>query len=178
MRDYIEDFISDKRIAGEQRFCHFLYPVSTFDNKSRHSCGTTSGYGRTSRLETSGAIRPVSPINRTGRHEIRVLCAEAMQSSYPHGYSYDLFVSYSTRDLEWVRVFHDDLVADVNRFADLDIQPFFDKARLQPGYVWDEHLLSAASDSAVLVPVLSPRFFQSDYCQKELNAFLKASGPI
>jgi hypothetical protein len=72
-------------------------------------------------------------------------------------------MSYSTRDLDWVKVFHDDLVADVNRFAELDVCPFLDKTRLQPGFVWDEHLLAAASDSAILVPVLSPRFFQSDY---------------
>ena len=101
-----------------------------------------------------------------------------MPSRYPHGHAYDLFVSYSTRDLGWVRVFHDDLVADINRFADLDVFPFLDKARLQPGYIWDEQLLAAASDSAIFVPILSPRFFQSDYCQKELKAFIEANGLI
>ena len=99
-----------------------------------------------------------------------------MPSAYPHGHAYDLFVSYSTRDLEWVRAFHDDLVADINRFADSDVFPFLDKNRLQPGYAWDEALLSAASDSAVLVPVMSPRFFQSDYCQKEVKAFVDVNG--
>ena len=99
-----------------------------------------------------------------------------MASSYPHGHAYDLFVTYSTRDLGWVRVFHDDLIADINRFSDLDIFPFLDKARLQPGYIWNEQLLAAAGDSAILVPVLSPRFFQSDYCQKELKAFIEANG--
>lgn len=54
-----------------------------------------------------------------------------MAWQYPHGHAYDLFVSCSTRDLGWVRVFHDDLVADINRFADLDAFPFLDKARLQ-----------------------------------------------
>ena len=57
-----------------------------------------------------------------------------MASQYPHGHSYDLFVSYSTRDLEWVRTFQGDLVADVNRFAEPDVFPFFDKARCE----WDE----------------------------------------
>lgn len=99
-----------------------------------------------------------------------------MASQYPHGHKYDLFVSYSTRDLDWVRVFYDDLIADVNRFAKLDIFPFLDKARLLSGYIWDETLQAAASDSAILVPVLSPRFFQSDYCQKEVKAFIDANG--
>jgi hypothetical protein len=101
-----------------------------------------------------------------------------MASTYPHGYIYDLFVSYSTRDLSWVRAFHNDLVADINRFADQDVFPFLDTARLQPGYIWDEQLLAAASDSAIIVPVLSPRFFQSDYCQKELRAFIEANGLV
>lgn len=99
-----------------------------------------------------------------------------MASRYPHGHTYDLFVSYSTRDLEWVRPFHDNLIADVNRFADLDVHVFLDKARLQPGYMWEEKLLASAADSAIFVPVLSPRFFQSDYCQKELHAFLALHG--
>lgn len=99
-----------------------------------------------------------------------------MPSSYPHGHAYDLFVSYSTRDLGWVRAFHDDLVADINRFAEFDLFPFLDKARLQPGYMWNERLLAAAGDSAIFVPILSPRFFQSDYCQKELKTFSEANG--
>jgi TIR domain len=99
-----------------------------------------------------------------------------MASGHPHGYEYDLFVSYSNRDLAWVRQFHDDLVEDINRFAEFDVFPFLDKARLQPGYVWHEKLLAAATDSAILVPVLSPRFFESDYCQKEVRAFVDAHG--
>jgi hypothetical protein len=99
-----------------------------------------------------------------------------MASRYQHGYGYDLFFSYSTRDLDWVRRFYEDLIADVSRFADPDVTPFLDKARLQPGYMWDETLLAAAQDSAVLVPILSPRFFQSDYCQKEVRAFVDAHG--
>jgi hypothetical protein len=79
-----------------------------------------------------------------------------MASRYAHGYTYDLFLSYSTRDLDWVRPFHDDLVADINHFADEDVFPFLDTARLQPGYIWDDHLLQAAADCAVFVPVLSP----------------------
>jgi hypothetical protein len=99
-----------------------------------------------------------------------------MASQYAHGHTYDLFVSYSSRDLGWVSAFHDDLVADINRFADADVYPFLDRSRLQPGYVWDEQLLDAARDCAVLVPVLSPRFFQSDYCQREVKTFIEAHG--
>lgn len=98
-----------------------------------------------------------------------------MASRYPHGHAYDLFVSYSTTNLEWVRAFHDDLINDVNQLADFDIYPFLDKDRVQPGYVWNEELLATARDSALFVPILSPRFFLSDYCQKEVNAFIEAN---
>ena len=98
-----------------------------------------------------------------------------MGSKYKHGHQYDLFVTYSTRDLNWVRAFHDDLIADINRFSEADVYPFLDKARLQPGHVWSEELLESVADSAVLVPVFSPRFFDSPYCQKEVNAFLSAN---
>jgi len=99
-----------------------------------------------------------------------------MPSTYQHGYTYDLFVSYSSRNADWVGRFLDDLVRDVNKFASPDIFLFFDETRLQPGFAWDGALLGSAADSALLLPVLSPRFFQSDYCQKEVNAFLNAFG--
>jgi hypothetical protein len=98
-----------------------------------------------------------------------------MASQYPHGHTYDLFVSYSSTNLDWVRAFHDDLINDVNQLADFDIYPFLDKDRLQPGYVWNEELLATARDSALFVPILSPRFFLSEYCQKEVNAFIEAN---
>jgi hypothetical protein len=99
-----------------------------------------------------------------------------MASEFGHGYTYDVFVSYSSRDAEWVNNFLSDLIRDTNRFADYDIFPFLDKTRLQPGYVWDEALLSAAADSAIFLPIISPRFLQSDYCQKEVRTFLHNFG--
>jgi hypothetical protein len=99
-----------------------------------------------------------------------------MASQYGHGCTYDVFVSYSSRDAEWVKIFLSELARDTNRFADHDIFLFRDEPRLQPGFVWDDALLSAAADSAVLLPILSPRFLQSDYCQKEVNTFLNAFG--
>ena len=99
-----------------------------------------------------------------------------MGSRYKHGHQFDLFLSYSTRDVSWVRQFYDDLLADINRFAGIDVYPFLDKARLQPGHVWNEEILSSVADSAILVPVFSPRFFESEYCQKEVIEFLGAFG--
>lgn len=52
-----------------------------------------------------------------------------------------------------MRPFYDHLIAEVNRFA-ADVYAFFDKTASSR---------ATAVDSAVLVPVLSPRFFDSDY---------------
>jgi hypothetical protein len=98
-----------------------------------------------------------------------------MPSQFPHGYESDIFISYSSRDLDWVQTFHDALLRDVTRFAP-DVSLFFDKSRLEVGSLWDEQLLSAARESAILLPVLSPGYFESDYCQRELRAFVDAHG--
>jgi hypothetical protein len=99
-----------------------------------------------------------------------------MRSAYSHGHEFDVFISYSSRDLAWVKRFHDDLVADANRHARHDIVVFFDKSRLEPGFVWEDRLVSAARGAAIMLPVLSARFFDSEYCQKEINAFIEAHG--
>ena len=99
-----------------------------------------------------------------------------MRSEFSHGHEFDVFISYSSRDLAWVKTFHDDLVADANRHARHDIAVFFDQSRLKPGFVWEDRLVSAARSAAIMLPVLSPRFLDSEYCQKELNAFIEAHG--
>lgn len=99
-----------------------------------------------------------------------------MQSGFHHGYQYDLFISYSTRDVEWVQPFYDALRKDLNRWTQHDVFTFWDKEGLKPGDTWDEKLLDVSANSAVVVPILTPRFFASDYCEKELESFLGGSG--
>lgn len=61
-----------------------------------------------------------------------------MASQYTHGYTYDVFVSYSSRDAKWVKNFLSDLVGDINRFADHDVLPFLDVVGNQ-AHVSHEH---------------------------------------
>jgi len=98
-----------------------------------------------------------------------------MSSQHKHGYAYDLFLSYSSRNGEWVRQFYDDLLADMKRFT-TEVSVFLDTARLSPGYIWEEKMLDDARDSAILLPILSPTFFESEYCRAELDAFLESHG--
>jgi TIR domain len=98
-----------------------------------------------------------------------------MQSGYSHGYQYDFFISYSTRDVDWVQPFYDALRKDLNRWTPHDVFTFWDKEGLKPGDTWDEKLQHASANSAVLVPILTPRFFTSDFCGKELESFTGGS---
>jgi hypothetical protein len=98
-----------------------------------------------------------------------------MESSFLHGYQYDLFISYSTLDVDWVQPFYDALRKDLNRFTPHNVFTFWDKEGLKPGDTWNEKLLYASANSAVLVPILTPRFFTSDYCENELESFLGGS---
>jgi hypothetical protein len=98
-----------------------------------------------------------------------------MQSGFLHGYQYDLFISYSTLDVDWVQPFYEALRKDLNRWTKHNVFTFWDKEGLRPGDTWDKKLLHASANSAVLVPILTPRFFTSDYCEKELKSFMGGS---
>ncbi len=96
----------------------------------------------------------------------------AMQSVFPHGYKYDLFISYSDDDVEWVRPFYEALKKDLTRVIGKEVVTFWDKEGLKSGDTWDEKLRDASGDSATLVAILTPTFFDSQYCEKELDSFL------
>ncbi len=95
-----------------------------------------------------------------------------MQSSFPHGYQYDLFISYSSDDVEWVRPFYEALNKDVTRIIGREIVTFWDKDGLKTGDTWSEKLRHASANSATLVAILTPTFFESKYCSMELDSFL------
>jgi len=99
-----------------------------------------------------------------------------MQSSFPHGYEYDLFISYSSADVKWVLPFYDALKEDLHKVSGKEVTTFFDKEGLRSGDTWDEKLQHASANSATLVPILTPSFFASEWCEKELETFLGGSG--
>ena len=100
---------------------------------------------------------------------------------YVPGFEYDLFISYASGDNET------DAVAEfaatvgkhisdnlVNCFSPQEkIRIYFDRERLatQTAVNWEEHLRTAASSSAILVPLLSPNYLSSHYCSKERDWF-------
>jgi hypothetical protein len=99
-----------------------------------------------------------------------------MHSQFPHGYMYDIFVSYSHLDQERVAAFYAALKKDLSRLGGREFAVFLDEDGLRLGDVWDEKLHAVVQDSAIFLPVLSPGFANSAYCQKEWASFDAANG--
>jgi hypothetical protein len=61
------------------------------------------------------------------------------------------------------------------RFGSEVVQIFQDVAAIPHGISWEEAIRNAISCSNFFIPIVSPRFFQSEWCWKELRLFLEAS---
>lgn len=99
---------------------------------------------------------------------------------YVPGFDYDLFISYASADndqgaIEQFVATLEKQISDnlVNAHSKEKVRVYFDRQRLatQTGVDWYEHLKVAASSSAILVPLLSPNYLSSDYCDRERGWF-------
>ncbi len=102
--------------------------------------------------------------------------------SEPDGFRYDVFISYSHIDNQpfgeagerWVSKLHDDLKIRLEELMGGKVSVWRDK-RLEGNEVFDESILRGISGAAVLVTVLTPRYIKSEWCQKELHAFVQSA---
>jgi hypothetical protein len=100
---------------------------------------------------------------------------------YVPGFDYDLFLSYASADnregaVEEFAAVMEKHISDnlVNSFSrEEKIRIYFDRERLasQTAVNWEDHLQRAASSTAILVPLLSPNYLSSRYCDKERDWF-------
>jgi hypothetical protein len=81
----------------------------------------------------------------------------------PEKQKYDVFLSYSMKDREWVAEFADTL-------SRAGVTAWFDVAALSPGERWQEHLQEALRVSRTLVMILSPQSLDSPWLFFELGA--------
>jgi TIR domain len=102
--------------------------------------------------------------------------------AYVPGCRYDLFISYARENNEnnenksgWVEQFERGLSQELTELLGRQFDPkesiFFDKGVLAAGQSFSEELTKAARDSAILVPILSPSYLTSGWCDKERTAF-------
>jgi MinD-like ATPase involved in chromosome partitioning or flagellar assembly len=91
------------------------------------------------------------------------------------GYKYDLYVSYvHTAPVdEWARDFLDMTVVEVDRrlARDDDLRIFYDYRELETGVEWQTQLAHALASSALLLAIVTPRYFQSRWAIAEWMTF-------
>jgi len=73
---------------------------------------------------------------------------------------YDAFISYASADRPLAQDLYDRLRAE-------GFKVWFDKARLDPGFNWHQEIEQGCENSRVLLPVLTPRWKQSDWTKFE-----------
>ncbi|MDR0849689.1 MAG: toll/interleukin-1 receptor domain-containing protein, partial [Propionibacteriaceae bacterium] len=89
------------------------------------------------------------------------------------------FLSYSHADddAECGRIRHlgNDIASEYGLLTGQEIHLFIDKKDLQWGDVWEDVIGDNLAKAAFFIPIITPRFFASAACRKELNDFsLKA----
>ena len=96
---------------------------------------------------------------------------------FQHGYAHDVFLSYTHTDDQmdagqrWVSEFTQQLHARLEIVSGHSIEIWRDEEKLGAADRFNDTIARAVHNSAVLLVVLSPSYFNSEYCQKERNEF-------
>ena len=89
--------------------------------------------------------------------------------------SYYTFISYTGPDYSaYMQIFFDDLLAELNGrqpLTESEQMSFFDQKEIERGEDWGETLKDALQTSKVLIPLYSPRYFNSPDCGREWWVF-------
>src|SRR5262245_58620340 len=90
--------------------------------------------------------------------------------------SYDLFVSYAHADDHdgWVRALVESLKETQQRFAGArPWRVFFDVHAIRTGDDWEKHIGGGVRSSGVMLALMSPAYFRSEWCRKEWEEFCR-----
>jgi hypothetical protein len=100
-------------------------------------------------------------------------------------YEYDLFISYAHIDdlspfgeeKGWIDLLHERLSVLLAQALGYEPRIWRDGHRLQGNDELSGAIGAGVTRSLLLVPVISPRYVQSDWCNREMEAFHAAPGP-
>jgi hypothetical protein len=99
--------------------------------------------------------------------------------AYVPGYSNDVFLSYAHGDdPAWIQAFEQALSRAVRGRLGHEISIWQDLKRLRVGNDWQAEISEAISKTAAFVAVLSPSYQTSDWCSRELRAFIGPRGAL
>lgn len=84
------------------------------------------------------------------------------------------FFSYAHGDdvCNRLRSLKNDLIAEYRQITGDELELFFDHDKLEWGDRWEQNIASGIDSAAFFIPILSPLYFKSYYCQKELRQFM------
>jgi hypothetical protein len=97
--------------------------------------------------------------------------------AYVPGCSYDIFVSYASYNNsdDWVKQFEEALGTELAPLLGPQFSSkesiFFDKRKLEVAQSFPDKLVDAARNSAMLIPILSPHYLTSYWCNRERTEF-------
>ena len=96
---------------------------------------------------------------------------------------YDIFISYTQLDNKpltkgeegWISSFHYTFETYLSQLLGREPKIWRD-AKLRGNDEFDKEIVSILHKTTILLTVISPRYFKSEWCMKELNEFLKGTG--
>ena len=86
---------------------------------------------------------------------------------------FDLFISYARKDNEtgMVAALVESIEADFAHFSpSMPLKVFFDKKSILDMQHWQDVLKRGLRQSKVMLAILSPAYFQSEWCRREWEA--------
>jgi len=98
-------------------------------------------------------------------------------------FEHDAFISYTHLDNEpllptesdgWVTIFEQALTQLLSQFEGRKVKVWRD-AKLKKNDVFSDEILGKLANAAVLISVLSPRYLQSEWCEREITRFYESA---
>jgi tetratricopeptide (TPR) repeat protein len=88
---------------------------------------------------------------------------------------YDLFISYAHLDnaRHQVRELRDAILEDFEGFAGRSLKIFFDEEDIPGMSAWESRIARGLRESRLFLAVLSPNYFDSEYCRKEWDEYIR-----
>ena len=88
---------------------------------------------------------------------------------------YDIFISYARADNKNGRVteLKEQIEAEYQALTGEKLNCFFDTEDIKGMDYWEHNILKALKDSHLFLVLLTPNYFKSDYCNLEINDYLR-----
>jgi hypothetical protein len=94
----------------------------------------------------------------------------------PSPIEHDLFLSYAHEDVAWVNTLNEQLTQELINRLGPDCRIWQDENEIRTGQNWPDALDTAIRASAAFVAVISRNYQNSQWCERELDAFLTRAG--